>query len=170
MTVHAAKRAPGPAVSRARLIEANINPLTGLATDYLNHFNEAIMLLELTPEMPDCMDDLATWRPLSYREHFCASNFKERDLAIAAYELAEPDLRRRLDELADGMNAILMATTTAMRRAEPEALPGLVGAALGRLRPLVARAGAVIHGAETAAEEITEAGENQAAIDALFER
>jgi hypothetical protein len=29
----------------ARLRAANINPRTGLATDYLNHFNEAIMLL-----------------------------------------------------------------------------------------------------------------------------
>jgi hypothetical protein len=25
----------------------NINPVTGLSTDYLNHFTEAIMLLEL---------------------------------------------------------------------------------------------------------------------------
>ena len=30
-----------------RLADANINPVTGLATDYLNHFNEAIMLLEM---------------------------------------------------------------------------------------------------------------------------
>jgi len=31
----------------AELLAANINPRTGLATDYLNHFNEAIMLLEM---------------------------------------------------------------------------------------------------------------------------
>src|SRR5262249_29185455 len=52
------------AVDRARLIEANINPVTGLATDYLNHFNEAIMMLELAPQVPECIDDFCAWRPL----------------------------------------------------------------------------------------------------------
>lgn len=37
-----------------RLRVANINPRTGLATDYLNHFNEAVMLLEMVPDMPEC--------------------------------------------------------------------------------------------------------------------
>ena len=65
-----------------RLIEANINPRTGLATDYLNHFNEAIMLLEMVPDLPECIDDFLGWEPMSYREHFEASNFKARDLEI----------------------------------------------------------------------------------------
>jgi hypothetical protein len=34
------------ALSPERLAKANISPVTGLATDYLNHFNEAIMLLD----------------------------------------------------------------------------------------------------------------------------
>ena len=52
---------------RRLLAEANINPVTGLSTDYLNHFNEAVMLLEMIPVMPECGEDLAAWRPLSYR-------------------------------------------------------------------------------------------------------
>jgi hypothetical protein len=171
MTVVAASQpAPGLAVNRARLLDANINPVTGLATDYLNHFNEAIMMLELAPQMPDCIDDLCAWRPLSYCEHFAASGFKERELAIAAYGMAEPALRRRLDELADGMNAILLATVAGMRGAGPDALSALADEALGRLRPLVARAGAVIHGAETAMDETAEADATRAAVDALFKR
>jgi hypothetical protein len=58
----------------AQLRAANINPRTGLATDYLNHFNEAIMLLEMIPDMPECAEDFLGWQPLSYREHFTASN------------------------------------------------------------------------------------------------
>ena len=54
------------------LLDANINPSTGLATDYLNHFNEAIMLLEMIPDMPECAADFLTWQPTSYREHFAA--------------------------------------------------------------------------------------------------
>jgi len=43
-------------------ISANINPNTGLATDHLNHFNEAIMLLEMVVELPDCIADLNAWQ------------------------------------------------------------------------------------------------------------
>jgi hypothetical protein len=161
--------ASGLGIDHARLIEANINPVTGLATDYLNHFNEAIMMLELAQQVPECLDDFCAWRPLSYCEHFAASRFRERDLAIAVYEQADRRRRRRLDELADGMNAILLATAAALR-AEPQALGALAQDALMRLRPLVARAGAVIHGAETAADEASDARTNQAAVDALFTR
>ena len=45
----------------AQLRAANINPRTGLATDYLNHFNEAIMLLEMIPDMPECAEDFLLW-------------------------------------------------------------------------------------------------------------
>src|SRR3954467_5562004 len=77
----------------AELRAANINPRTGLATDYLNHFNEAIMLLEMIPDMPECAEEFVDWRPLSYREHFAASTFRARELAIAAYDAADPVVR-----------------------------------------------------------------------------
>src|SRR6476646_1058485 len=87
-----------------QLRAANINPRTGLATDYLNHFNEAVMLLEIIPDMPECAEDFLTWSPLSYAEHFTASNFKARDLAIEAYEKADPNVRAQFDHLADTMD------------------------------------------------------------------
>src|SRR5712691_11502627 len=77
----------------AELRAANINPRTGLATDYLNHFNEAIMLLEMIPDIPECAEDFLAWTPLSYAEHFTASNFKARDLAIEAYDSADATVR-----------------------------------------------------------------------------
>ncbi|MEP7031305.1 MAG: hypothetical protein ABI830_10270, partial [Pseudolabrys sp.] len=82
------------------LADANINPATGLATDYLNHFNEAIMLLEMISSSPDCMNEFLRWQPVSYREHFAMSRFRGRDMAIAAYETADPSLRGALDALA----------------------------------------------------------------------
>src|ERR1700709_218389 len=81
----------GPWVAQLRA--ANINPRTGLATDYLNHFNEAIMLLDMVVDRPECAQDFLDWRPLSYREHFRASNFRARDLAIAAYDSADAGVR-----------------------------------------------------------------------------
>src|ERR1041384_91096 len=135
------------ALDAARLAQANINPRTGLATDYLNHFNEAIMLLEMLSACPDCIEDFMAWRPMSYREHFKASRFKARDAAIAAYEAADPATRDGLDALAGTMPAMLEATRAAMKAGLPQdAAAALAGHAAAWLRPLIARAGAVIHG------------------------
>src|SRR5712671_3346361 len=89
---------PAEKARAAQLRAANINPHTGLATDYLNHFNEAIMLLEMIPDMPECAEDFLLWYPLSYREHFMASHFKARDLAIEAYESADERIRVEFDK------------------------------------------------------------------------
>jgi len=35
-----------------RLSDANINPSTGLATDYLTRINEAVMLLDMLANLP----------------------------------------------------------------------------------------------------------------------
>jgi hypothetical protein len=102
----------------ARLKAANINPRTGLATDYLNHFNEAIMLLEMIPDLPECAEDFMAWRPLSYPEHFIASNFKARDLAIEAYEQADEAIRAEFDSLTGMMTSILTAVGAAMRESK----------------------------------------------------
>jgi hypothetical protein len=159
-----------PAIDPARLAAANINPQTGLATDYLNHFNEAIMLLDLLPHTPECIVELIGWEPLTYEEHFAASHFKDKELAIAAYEMAEPIARVRLDELADTMNALLVATCEAFqRRASLESANALAAETAARLKPLVARAGAIINGYDIAHSEDMTTGEQQATVDALFE-
>lgn len=75
-----------------QLSQANLCPHTGLATDYLNHFNEVAMLIGILPEMPEAAEEVLSWRPCSYAEHFQRSGFRARELAIAAYEAAEPEV------------------------------------------------------------------------------
>jgi len=156
-------------IDPARLTAANINPTTLLATDYLNHFNEASMMLEMLPEIPDCITDLVQWRPLTYAEHFAESNFKDRELAIAAHELADPDARRRLDELADEMNAILASTIDAVLDSTPLHAATVIESTSQRLRLLVAQAAAVINGSGLTVVTDADADAPQAAVDALFE-
>jgi hypothetical protein len=133
----------------AVLRAANINPRTGLATDYLNHFNEAIMLLEMIPDMPECAEDFLTWSPLSYAEHFWASNFKARDLAIEAYELS--DAKNEFDNITASMTSILTAVGTAMREAtQDKTRATLAEQATNWVKPLVALAGGIINGASEA--------------------
>ncbi len=152
-----------------RLADANINPATGLATDYLNHFNEAIMLLDMLSDCPECIDDFLGWRPMSYHEHFTASHFTGRDLAIAAYEAADPALRDCLDALAGTMTAVLETTRAAMGAdMPPDAAAVLATRAAAWLRPLVARAGSVINGEPHAG--LAEPVAPQAVVDALMKR
>jgi len=126
---------------------ANINPRTGLATDYLNHFNEAIMLLEMVPDMPECAEDFLAWQPLSYGEHFTASHFKARDLAIEAYESADASVRSEFDNVTSAMTSILTAVGDAMREAKQDKTRSrLAEQATGWVKPLVAQAGGIING------------------------
>src|SRR3984885_5198648 len=136
-----------PSARAAILRAANINPRTGLATDYLNHFNEAVMLLEMIPDIPECAEDFLAWSPLSYCEHFMASNFRARDLAISAYESADPDIRAEFEQLTDTMTSILSAVGAAMREASQDTTRAkLAEQAIGWLKPLVSAAGGVING------------------------
>jgi len=162
MTSTAAKPAPSNPptprqtvpIDRARaalLRAANINPRTGLATDYLNHFNEAVMLLEMVPDMPECAEDFLGWHPLSYREHFMASNFKARDLAIECYDSADTIVRAEFDNITSAMTSILTAVGAAMREAKQDKTRAtLAEQATGWVKPLVALAGGIINGGSEA--------------------
>jgi len=135
----------------AQLKAANINPRTGLATDYLNHFNEAVMLLEMIPDIPECAEDFLNWQPLSYAEHFTASNFKARDLAISAYESADPGVRGEFDHITGSMTNILTAVGAAMREAQQDKTRAkLAEQATTWVKPLVTAAGGVINGGSEA--------------------
>ncbi|WP_319797957.1 hypothetical protein [Nitrobacter sp.] len=138
---------PNRSGREAELSAANINPRTGLATDYLNHFNEAVMLLEMIPDMPDCAGDFMEWQPLTYPEHFMASNFKARDLAIEAYEQADPDIRARFDNVTGDMTTILTAVASAMKGVRQDKTRAVLAIqATGWVKPLVMLAGGIING------------------------
>ena len=126
---------------------ANINPRTGLATDYLNYFNEAVMLLEMISDLPECAEDFLAWTPLSYAEHFTATNFKARDLVIEAYEQADPHIRGRFDHLTKTMTEILLTVGAAMQEATQDTTRAkLAEQAAGWVNPLVTQVGGIING------------------------
>jgi len=138
---------PDETARAARLQAANINPRTGIATDYLNHFNEAIMLLEMIPDMPECAEDFMEWQPLSYREHFTASNFKARELAIEAYDAADARVRTEFENITSAMTSILTAVSAAMREVQQDKTRAtLAEQATAWVKPLVTLAGGVING------------------------
>jgi hypothetical protein len=147
-----------------RVKGTNINEQTLLATDYLNHFNEIVMLLDMVPDMPDCLDEVRAWQPKSYPDHFRDSTFSERDLAIAAYELVPPRYREPFEKTVDQINQLIAASTDRLVEAvgsgDDERVRLVAGDATHAIHRLIDYASAIIHGSDGTMD--------QSEIDALI--
>ena len=153
----------------------NINEATLIASDYLNHFHELVMLLEaIGAEPKEFADDLLSWRPLTYEEHFSESGFRDKNLAIAAYRRAPPRIRARFDEAVARLHgeALTIVGDVAAELGNGNARLGKTcEQAAQRLRVLIDEANAIANGEalpeRTDSDNAGEVG-GQAAIDALF--
>lgn len=149
-----------------RLVKGkNINEETLLATDYLNHFNEIIMLLDMVPTMPECLEDAKAWTPKSYEEHFQDSAFTDKDLAVLAYHHAPRRFREPFDETVAEMNDLVAAGLIAIEQSIATGEPGRIELAVAEvsrnLQSYVDRCSAIING-KTAKLD-------QSGVDALFD-
>ncbi len=160
---------------RSHVPGTNINEATLIASDYLNHFHELVMLLEaIGAEPTEFSDDLLSWRPLTYEEHFSESGFRDKNLAIAAYRRAPPRIRARFDEAVarlHGEALTIVGEVAAELGGGSARLDKTCEQAAQRLRVLIDEANAIANG-ETLQEradpdKVGDVG-GQAAIDAMF--
>lgn len=149
--------------SGARLAAANIQPGSHLATDYLNHYNEVVMLLEMARETPEMLAEAADWRPKSYADHFADSGFAESQLAIAAYGKAPPEIRDRFEAATAELDALLVWS---LRECAGNRAGGALDMALADIHRLLAQVNQIIHSGDAAPAQ---AEQSQADIDALFD-
>jgi hypothetical protein len=161
------------ALSPERLAAANINPVTGLATDYLNHFNNVVMLLELIGDMPEMAGEILDWQPLAYPDYFAHSHFREKELAIRAYHAARPEYRAAFDGTVGELDALMGEAQTLLALCDPptDEIAVRIGLLVGeRMKPLISEAGGIVNGrlgaAARKADIDTEAA--QASVDELF--
>jgi len=175
-----------------KLVEnTTINSTTFLSTDYLNHFNELVMMLDLVPDMPEMFEEAQEWQPKTYVEHFQVSVFTHKDLAIAAYDHVLDEDREALEFTVDLMNRTVErafnAIPAAIASGDPDALRALCTAFSQRLQAMIDRCSGIINGVEGAAALAMAAGDEvdhpvegetdaeetvvmgQDAIDALFD-
>ncbi len=87
-----------------------ISPVTLLATDYLNHFNEVVMLVDMIPSVPEMLPDIEAWREKTYAEHFRASNLDYGDLAAAAYSHAPAAFKDAFENVVSQLNQVIQVT------------------------------------------------------------
>ena len=85
--------------------DTTINGTTLLSTDYLNHFNELVMMVEMAADMPEMLEEAAQWHFKSYQAHFADSVFQHKDLAVWAYEHAPDAWRGPMDRCTTALRA-----------------------------------------------------------------
>ncbi len=167
------------ALSAVELSQANINPTTLLATDYLNHYNEVIMLFEMLPDMPDCLEDVEAWQPKSYVDHFQDSCFQGKALAITAYRHTKPSLRAHFESICAELDERILDAAIKARQLHEQGLESqfreLCLNAHAGFSPLLDQLNGAIHGAldenppETEETTLSDHDQTQADIDALFD-
>jgi hypothetical protein len=161
---------------RSHIPGTNINQSTLIASDYLNHFHELVMLLEAVASDPEGFtDDLLAWRPLTYEEHFSESGFRDKNLAIAAYRRAPPKIRARFDEAVARLHGeavtLVGEVATALQGRNKGSVADACAETARRLRLLIDEANAIATGEANADRDDASANGDiggQAAVDALF--
>jgi len=133
-----------------QLADTNINAHTFLATDYLNHFNEIDMLIEMLPSMPECMEDICLWQPKTYEEHFSESGFRDKDLAILAYYRAPDLVKKRFDQTIRDLDRCIIDAIESLKETfemdTPEYLSVLIEKFTVEIRHYIDQASAIING------------------------
>lgn len=101
---------------RLQRAEAIVNPASGLANDYLNLFNEIVMMIEQLPAMPELIDDILRWRPVSYQEYFASSVLPGRTSALEAYSALDASFRRDFEGVVADLDRRAVGAVVAIRR------------------------------------------------------
>ena len=152
------------ALSAEALQRANVQPESGLATDYLNHFNEVVMLLDMLGDMPDMAGEVLAWSPCGYAEHFQRTNYAGAETVIAAYAAAPRALRAHFETIVAALDEALIEAQALVRSGEGAAAAAMVA---DEIEPLLAAARAAVNG-RIEGEDIDDRAAAQAGVDALF--
>lgn len=144
------------APSREEMQGANVNPETGLATDFLNPLNEYMMLAEMVADgsMPE--EVLHDWQPIDYESHFARSGFQGAEVVLAAYRHLEPVRKADFEAAVNDLIDTILAHQAGTAGVEID----LIGEKRDRVAGLVSGTGGLVPQSEA---------DLQADIDALFD-
>lgn len=128
-----------------------VNPMSGLANDYLNLFNEVVMIIEQLPDMPELFEELMAWRPVTYQDYFARSPLPNSASAIETYNQLDPHFREEFELLVGELDRVAVGSVVALRRMHKKAdevPPGALEEACARhgasLRALLGQAGNLV--------------------------
>jgi hypothetical protein len=121
------------------------------------------MLFGLLSDMPDMIEELRNWQPMSYEKHFARSGFQAKDLAILAYQNADPAIKGPFDALSHETCDLLQQRIKQAEGLIQEGAPldDFIAATTMALQASIMMLDGMVHGGA--------AGGAQDDIDALFD-
>ena len=151
----------------ARDLEARaaslVNPASGLANDYLNIYNEVVMLIETLPNMPEAKEDIFNWRPTTYKDYFAKSILPGSQNALENYAKLDSDFRKSFEDVVAELDRCATGSVVAIRRHyrqkgddDPAALETICARAGTSLREILQRASNIVDHGQTHAEEVAQ--------------
>ena len=156
-------QAASPLLSGARIrrAEALINPASGLANDYLNLFNEIVMLVEQLPTMPELFEDIQLWRPVSYRDYFRRSILPGRGTALEAYDRLDARFRQNFEAVVAELDRRATGAVAAVRKQfkaddDPVALAALCERAGSTIRDVLDKATMLVNHGELVSDDMVQ--------------
>jgi hypothetical protein len=88
---------------------ALVNPASGVANDYMNHFNEILLMIENLPALlPEMVDEMLAWKPVSYRAYFETSPLPGSAATLEIYDSLDEDFRRDFESMIELLDKIIM--------------------------------------------------------------
>ena len=89
-----------------RRANALMNPQTHLAIDYVNTFNEIVMLIEHLPDMPELIHNIKAWEPSSYTDYFSHSPLPDCADVLRAFSKVDNRLRDDFEHIIAELSAL----------------------------------------------------------------
>ncbi|MCC2096566.1 MAG: hypothetical protein KDJ29_06720 [Hyphomicrobiales bacterium] len=149
---HALREQTHDDAARSSIADDLVNPASGIANDYLNLFNEIVMLIEQLPTMPELIDDIKAWKPTSYEDYFIHSPLPGRESAIEAYQRLDMAFRREfeqvvaeLDQQATGVVATIRLHMRAKGDSDLDGLEAICSRGGNTIRETLERAVAIVN-------------------------
>ena len=92
---------------RLRQASHLVNPNSGIANDYLNQYNEILLLVENLPVLlPEMIEELLAWKPRSYEDYFRASPLAGGEAAIGIYNILNRSFRNKFEAQIAKINSL----------------------------------------------------------------
>jgi hypothetical protein len=144
-------------------------PTDGLSTDYLNHYSEVLMLIEIASFDASIVDDISVWQPIGYPDYFRKSSLRRAESALTAYERLTPESRLAFEQIVQALDKLTLGAILALR---PPCHPRnvvLIGDVIGpAIRRLIDRAAAFLNSGGKGLWEACEADHAQRMTDWLL--
>ncbi len=134
-----------------------VNPRSGIANDYLNQYNEVLLLVENLPVLlPEMVEDLLAWKSRTYEDYFKTSPLASGHLAIEIYCALDAAFREefeariaRINDLADKAIIIIGNQRHGQDEMRAEDIEGFCEEIAAKLRTEIEQAADLVnHGLE----------------------